>query len=242
MKNKKYFDKLISELQSQKDYVTDYPKIDTLKAISDVETRGGEDIAHKVMEGGMHSGSSAVGKYGLMPSTIKETEKSLSKLSDDELKSQFSKNPELEEKVASKYYDRLREQLGSNAPENIGYGWLQGITGAKKALKEGKDIDEHWHVQKIKKAHPNPLILDSHKRQVEEPEYEQPEYEEEPSISEMIQDKLTDAFNKIDPVMIRERRIEEKQKELEQQKENEYFQKLMEQKRLKAEIAKKKNS
>lgn len=148
----KKLEKLLKMLQEDKDYVTDYPKQETLDAIAQVETRGGQDLAHKKMMKGLHKGSSAIGKYGLMPLTIKETEQSLKDLSDEEIKRKLSQDEKLEEKIASKYYDRLRKQLDSNDPGKIGYGWFQGITGAKKDIKKGKDIEKHFHVKKIRKA------------------------------------------------------------------------------------------
>ena len=148
----KKLNKLLKMLQEDKDYVTDHPKQETLKAIAEVESSGGKNLAHKKMSHGLHKGSSAIGKYGLMPLTIKETEKSLQNLSNEEIKQKLMKDAELEERVASKYYDRLRKQLDSNDPGKIGYGWFQGITGAKKNIKKGKDIEKHFHVKKIKKA------------------------------------------------------------------------------------------
>lgn len=148
----KKLNKLLKMLQEDKDYVTDYPKQETLEAIAEVESSGGKNLAHKKMMRGMHKGSSAIGKYGLMPSTIKETEKSLQDLSEEEIKRKMMRDEELEQRVASKYYDRLRKQLDSNDPGKIGYGWFQGITGAKKDIKKGKDIEKHFHVKKIRKA------------------------------------------------------------------------------------------
>lgn len=148
----KKLDKLLKLLQEDKEYVTDHPKQETLDAIAEIESNSGQNLAHKKMMRGLHKGSTAIGKYGLMPLTIKETEKSLEDLSESELKRKLSEDEELQDRIASKYYDRLRKQLDSNDPGKIGYGWFQGITGAKKDIKTGKDIEKHFHVKKIRKA------------------------------------------------------------------------------------------
>ena len=238
-KNK--FKKLMEMIESQKDYVTDHPKFETLDAIADVETGGGKYMKHKPVHGGMHKGSSAIGKYGIMPSTIKETEKSLSKLSDEQLRKKISQDPELEERVASKYYDRLREQLGTNKPEAIGYGWLQGITGAKKAIKSGKDIDKHWHVKKIKNAFADPLDvpekdLDRMPASIDD----EMDNTEEMSLGDRISDLATTFFEKIDPTMMRERAMEEKEEmKLSKQKQDE-FEELKKRQKERAELTRKK--
>jgi hypothetical protein len=248
---KSKFDKLMEMLPKQKDYVTDYPKLDTLDAIAQVETGNGKYMDHKPVEGSMHKGSSAIGKYGIMPSTIKETEKSLSKFSDDQIRKKISKDPELEEKIASKYYDRLREQLGTNDPEAIGYGWLQGISGAKRDLKEGKDISEHWHVKKIRNAYNNPLDDEQEPKVIErlpasefedEDESETPSQykEEKPSIGDRISDLATEYFEKIDPSMMRMNRIEEKEAEKQKALEEKEFQEFLKARKERAEATRKK--
>lgn len=238
-KNK--FDKLIKMIESQKDYVTDHPKFETLDAIANVETGDGKYMNHKPVHGEMHKGSSAIGKYGIMPSTIKETEKSLDKLSDEQLRKKISQDPELEEKVASKYYDRLREQLGTNKPEAIGYGWLQGITGAKKALKSGKEINKHWHVKKIKNAFADPLdVPEKEINRAPASRDEELDDTDKMSLGDRISDLATTFFEKIDPTMIRERAIEKKENlKLMKQQEDE-FEELKKKQKERAEATKNK--
>lgn len=232
-KNK--FKKLLQVFpEDQQDYVTDHPKLNTLEAISEVESGGGKYLKHKPISEGLHKGSSAVGKYGLMPLTIKETEKSLADLSDQQIKKKIAMNPELEDKIASKYYDRLREKLGTNDPETIGYGWLQGISGAKKALNEGKDISDHWHVKKIREAYDSPLEL---KQQI--PEDTESVLEDEPSIGDRISDLATDFFEKIDPSLHRLQRIQEKEDAELKRKEDKEIEELAEKQRKRAEAARK---
>lgn len=262
----KYFNKLMEEMAGQKDYVTDYPKLNTLDAIAQVETGGGKYMQHAPVQGAMHKGSSAIGKYGMMPTTIKETEKELAGLSDAEIRKKISQDPELESKVASKYYDRLRQQLGTNDPEAIGYGWLQGITGAKKDLNEGKDIGEHWHVKKIRNAYSNPLELNEKKykeleermpermpasvmehddEDEDEDEEDQQEvahipHEEEPSIGDRISDLATEYFEKIDPSMMRMNRMEEIEAQKKKAQEDKEYQDFLKARKERAEATRKK--
>lgn len=46
-----------------------------LDAIKQVESSGGKNLNHPVIESGIHAGQSAIGSYGLMPNTIKEIKK-----------------------------------------------------------------------------------------------------------------------------------------------------------------------
>ena len=46
----------------------------------------------------------------------------------------------------------MEHVLGKN-PEPLGYGWLNGIEGARNARKSGEDIHNHWHVRKIRDAY-----------------------------------------------------------------------------------------
>jgi hypothetical protein len=142
----------IKPVQEIKEYVLDHSKIKTLKVIAKIESNDGKNTLHKKLNSGMHEGSSAIGKYGLMPLTIKDIDDRFKALSDEQIRFKLNRNPELEFDLASKYYDILREELKTTDPGKIGYGWLVGVTGAKKALKIGKNIENHFHVKKIRKA------------------------------------------------------------------------------------------
>ena len=43
-----------------------------LKNISQIESRGGEDMNHPEIKSGIHKGTKAIGRYGLMPNTVGE--------------------------------------------------------------------------------------------------------------------------------------------------------------------------
>lgn len=138
-----------------------YSRQKMLRTISSVESSGGKFANHRML-GGMHHGDTAFGKYGLTPIVIRETVRmnpelkhkygKVQSLEGQDLKHFMQDNPGLEDKVADKHLARLEHHFGQD-PAKIGYAWLEGITGTYKAGKENKDIQDHWHVKKIKAAY-----------------------------------------------------------------------------------------
>lgn len=134
----------------------------TLRAISSVESGNNPDAKHHLMSVGLNKGTRALGSYGLMPLTIKETIKKDPELNkryghivglNGELFNAVVKDePQLEHKVASKLYDNLAQKFGHH-PERIGHAWFNGVSGTVNALKQGKDLNRHWHVKKIMKEY-----------------------------------------------------------------------------------------
>lgn len=129
-----------------------------LRTIAAVESNGGNNLKHPIMENGLNIGQSAMGSYGLMPITVREVIKKntilnkkyqyLLNLSLDDLYSELEKHPKIQYEIASSHLERLTKIFGNN-PKLIGYAWLQGVEGTKKAIKDGKDIDNHWHIKKF---------------------------------------------------------------------------------------------
>lgn len=136
---------------------SEYSSGKMLRAIASVESNSGQNQHHKVMG----SGESAFGKYGLTPNVIRETihmtpdlkaHKKAAALQGDNLKHYMQDNPGLEDAVAQHHLKRLEHHFGGN-PSDIGYSWLNGITGTYKAKKSGKNVSEHWHAKKVKDAY-----------------------------------------------------------------------------------------
>lgn len=134
-----------------------------LNAISMVESSGGKNTEHERLPAdSIHQGERAYGSYGLTPLLIRETigkHKDLARkyghlkdLKGDQFHQQMGEHPELEKIIASRHYDRLARKFGHD-PAKIGFAWLNGISGAMKAIKNNADINNHWHVQKIMDAY-----------------------------------------------------------------------------------------
>jgi hypothetical protein len=138
-----------------------YSKSKMLNAISMVESSGGKFANHRML-GGMHHGEHAYGKYGLTPMVIRETVnmhrdlknkyKKVIGLKGNDLHHYMQDNPGLEDEIASRHLSRLEHHFGKN-PADIGFAWLEGITGTHEAKKNKQDINGHWHVRKIRAAY-----------------------------------------------------------------------------------------
>ena len=129
-----------------------------LNSISAVESQKGKNTNHAPTK----TGESAIGKYGLMPDTIKDTihmnpdlktkyGKAMG-LRGDDMRRYMQDNPDMEDTVAQKHVARLEHHFGQN-PETIGYSWLNGVSGTYKAQKQKIDIKNHWHARKIRDAY-----------------------------------------------------------------------------------------
>ena len=140
---------------------SEYSRKRMLNTIASVESSGGKFANHRML-GGMHGNEHAYGKYGLTPLVIRETVHMNSDLKNKYRKAMNLKgpdlthylqdNPGLEDKIAEKHLARLEHHFGQD-PAKIGYAWLEGISGTYKAGKDKKDIQDHWHVKKIKNAY-----------------------------------------------------------------------------------------
>lgn len=143
-----------------------------LNAISQVESSGGKNLNHRTIASGMHAGMHSRSAYGLMPIVIKETIKAnkdlaqshghLLNLEGDEFHTAYHKNPELDREVARKHLNRIKNHFGNDI-DKIAMAWLNGITGTKRAINQGKNIKDHWHVQKVRNAYQD--ILNKRKSQ-----------------------------------------------------------------------------
>jgi len=133
-----------------------------LSAIAHVESSGGRNTKHAAGGGAIHGAEHAYGKFGLMPETIRETigmHRDLSAkhgkatmLRGKDLHHYMQDNPGLEDVVATKHLKRLEHHFGRK-PADIGYSWLQGVSGTYKAKRNNVDTDSHWHAKKVKDAY-----------------------------------------------------------------------------------------
>ena len=128
-----------------------------LRTIANVESGGGQHEQHRPTSHG-----TAYGKYALMPNTIRDTikmnpdlsvkHKKATMLHGSDLNRYMQDNPGLEDSIAEKHVKRLEHHFGQN-PSDIGFAWLNGVSGTYKAKKDKQDINSHWHVKKIRDAY-----------------------------------------------------------------------------------------
>ncbi len=128
-----------------------------LRSIADTESGNKDKASHETVMTGLNAGSSAIGRYGMMPLTVKDLVakksslnkyKNVLKYSDSQLADFMHKNPQFQKEVASVHYDRLSNIFNGNLA-HIAHAWLNGVQGTKNAIKAGKNIISHWHVQKV---------------------------------------------------------------------------------------------
>lgn len=97
-----------------------------LDAISQIESSGGQNLNHPIMQSGIQAGDQAMGKYGLMPNTIKELahRNPASLPLESDLKAQLQAQPQIEQAAANQLADRLLNRM-PNA-DMAAYAWNQG--------------------------------------------------------------------------------------------------------------------
>jgi hypothetical protein len=129
-----------------------------LRAISQVESSGGKNTHHKQLSNGEH----AYGKWALTPNTIHDTIKMSPDLKTkhakalalrgDTISRYLQDHKGLEDTIADRHLSHLEQHFGNNL-NDLGVGWLNGVTGTKKAKKSGKDLSNHWYAKRIRDAY-----------------------------------------------------------------------------------------
>lgn len=136
-----------------------------LKKISLIESSGGKDTDHKVMESGIHKGQSAIGKYGLMPNTINEIIKrykpelkELLNYTPQQLKEYIETNPEIEDSLALSLQKHVEDNTKGD-PEKMAYAWNMGHNLKSESITDEK-LNKSPYVNKFRKL----ASLDSFKK------------------------------------------------------------------------------
>lgn len=99
-----------------------------LEKISQLESSGGRDLAHKEMGHSMHEGTSAVGEYGLMPLTAKDIARGsgldeVANMETEAVQAKLAQDPELAKRLAETMASKL---LNKNSEDVAAYKWLHG--------------------------------------------------------------------------------------------------------------------
>jgi len=147
-----------ASIQQPKPQAQAYDHGRMLRAMAQVESRNGADTNHKPAA----NGEVAYGKYALMPNTIHDTIKGHKDLktkhgkalalTGQNLSNYMRDNKGLEDTIADRHLTHIEHRLGKD-PEQAGYAWFNGISGALKAKKNKQDIKNHFHVKKIREAY-----------------------------------------------------------------------------------------
>lgn len=129
-----------------------------LKNISQVESSGGTNYNHDLIQKGIHKGHKAIGRYGLMPNTVKEVLvrmkrkgtltpdlQKLNSLDAVTLKDTLEKNPELEDQIAETLADKVLERQQDE--DKAAYSWHQGHNLSPDKIEANKYKD-HDYVKK----------------------------------------------------------------------------------------------
>lgn len=135
-----------------------------LWTIMQVESSGGTNTAHKKMTAGIHAGESAMGRWGLMPNTVREmvTRASQSGKSSPALESLgamdhaqmdkfFKKNPHVELEIARKLARHVMRRQGYNR-ERAAFAWNQGHNLFGNEVSH-EDVHGHPYVASFRKFH-----------------------------------------------------------------------------------------
>lgn len=131
-----------------------------LKAQEQIESSGGRNVDHAEIDyNSMHKGTSAKGRYGIMPLTLKDLAKSMSRdkeaqeaasIEDEQqLKDYFASHPALEDRLARQYIERANKSMGGDYdPEKITYAWQWGQNKTPEQFQKDKEsnpeVNKRW--------------------------------------------------------------------------------------------------
>ena len=122
------------------------------------ESSGGKNLDHEEMSSGIHAGDSAIGQYGLMPNTIKETVGRMGRshplhaqyrnMPNEDVANSIKKNPEHEKEIAGHLANRLHDKFGGEESK-MSYSWNQGHNLTNDHFADShKEYKAHPYVQK----------------------------------------------------------------------------------------------
>lgn len=127
-----------------------------LSAISQIESSGGKNLNHETISGGMHKGTRAIGKYGLMPLTVKDIINrqrmdhsitpeiaALRNMDRDALQEQFIQQPELEENLANYLANYVLDRQQGNESA-AAYSWFMGHNTKPEKITSQKLLNSDY--------------------------------------------------------------------------------------------------
>lgn len=147
----------------------DKPEDRFLWSIMQLESSGGRNTRHRTIKTGLHAGKHAMGRWGLMPDTVKEITSraqkagkssgaldALASMDHKQMDKFFRQNPTVELTIARKLAQHVLRRQGYN-PEKAAYAWNHGHNLLHDELPS-EDVHESDYVKKFLKVNKlNPI-------------------------------------------------------------------------------------
>lgn len=135
---------------------------DFLNKIMQIESSGGTNFNHRTIASGMHEGDQAIGRYGLMPNTIREIInrrrlrgtstpelQDLDQLDHQALKERIEANPDLEQELAEQLAQHVtQKQMGDE--DRAAFAWQNGHNLTPDRISN-EQLQQSPYVQKYEK-------------------------------------------------------------------------------------------
>lgn len=130
-----------------------------LDRISQLESSGGKNVKHRTIKSGLQKGQTAIGRYALLPNTVKEIINrakrqgqfipELEGLKQQQLKDVIESTPQLEEQLAQKLAQHVLEKQQGDE-KRAAYSWLNGHNLTPERISE-KQLKQSDYVNKFQK-------------------------------------------------------------------------------------------
>lgn len=127
-----------------------------LDIIGQIESSGGKNIDHPVIQNGIQKGDAALGRYGLMPNTVRELmvrrqvagQQAPMPVDEDstDMRSMINQNPQLEQDLANQLAQKVLTRQPND--EMAAYSWNQGHNLSPDQV-ESRDYQNSPYVQKF---------------------------------------------------------------------------------------------
>lgn len=133
-----------------------------LNKIKMLESSGGTNLNHELIESGPQKGQRAIGSYALLPNTIKELVnrarlggkmddnlKRIQNQPDEKVREILTETPYIEEQLANILAERVLDKSKGDE-ERAAYGWNMGHNKNTQALTP-EELDKSQYVQRFRK-------------------------------------------------------------------------------------------
>lgn len=134
-----------------------------LDKIAQIESSGGKNFAHREIASGIQAGDRGIGRYGLMPNTVREIAHreamagkidpdiiAAAQLPSDQMKQQLETNPEIEQKLAESLGHHLQSKFPGDE-ERMAYGWTMGHNIPTGNIND-EDLNNSNYVNKFRRV------------------------------------------------------------------------------------------